>query len=190
MESCCSFGEFYGLSKRFIQSAAMVMARENHGSAAAENIQDLMDLSWGLTEACFACGGYGGCKYCDYCGDVLHDDVNCGDFYVTRQGINLCPICQNSDHRYKWFLSPDIERERLAMRLWGIRMERLQNKILDAFSSAAKGGIDGVTIDPNKMLISSMEVAAFTSDPDAFSENHKSYMSELREAFDNFECLW
>ncbi|AFZ81655.1 hypothetical protein BEWA_010720 [Theileria equi strain WA] len=206
MECSTTFVEFCSLAKRFIQNTAIVMAKQKSGDEASENIQNLMDLTWGATEACFACGGYGDCKSCDFCGDVLHDDNNCGEFYVNRIGNNLCSCCQNSDHRYKWLLSKYMERERCAMELWALRTQKYIDRHYSVFDKviSSDGNIDikpsttnsrnnnqsgQIYINPDRLFCSIEDYKLFNDSPNQFSERRRSEKLYCIDSVSNFECF-
>ncbi|GIX61372.1 histone lysine methyltransferase SET2 [Babesia caballi] len=210
LESSCAFPDFYPRAKRFIQTACMALSRRYAGDQACENLQALIDLTWGSTEPCYVCGGYGDCKSCDHCGDVLHDDHICGDFYVTRTGMNLCSVCQNSDHRHEWLLSSDVARESLAMRLWRLRMELAYTRSRDVFKSLlahrapaaaapAFGESDStpsrdaaavVYLRPEALFCPRREYERFCKSPASFFDGQVRYHNQCQNAVKYYECFW
>ncbi|CCF75531.1 histone-lysine N-methyltransferase SETD2 [Babesia microti strain RI] len=117
--------EFFIAAKRFFQCYTLVNVSNRFGRDALSNVQNFFDLSWGLTENCVACGGYGDCTVCDSCGNVLHDKISCGDFVCGINYENICSVCQNSNHRSQWYLKSTLERERLALKLSLLRLNKM-----------------------------------------------------------------
>ncbi|KAK1933157.1 SET domain containing protein [Babesia divergens] len=203
LESSCAFPDFYERGKRFIQTVCMVSSRQSAGDKGSENLQEVLDLTWGSTEPCFACGGYGDCKYCDHCGDVLHDDNACGDFYVTQEGLSLCSVCQNSDHRYEWLTARDIDRERMAMQLWGLRMERsyiqsretfrsllLQKRPSHVTDAESKEQQPQIYLRPETLLCPQKDLERFSKSPLTFYDRQVKYQSLCQTAIKNYTCFW
>ncbi|CDR97362.1 SET domain containing protein, putative [Babesia bigemina] len=203
LESGCAFPDFYSRAKRYIQTMCMALSRQCAGNQGCENVQSLMDLTWGATEPCYVCNGYGDCKNCDHCGDVLHDDNACGDFYVNRAGMNLCNVCQNSDHRLAWLLSSDIAKESMAMRLWRLRMEMAYRQSRATFrslvaqhkasanESAETGGSQSrVYLRPEALLCTRRELERFNKSPTAFYDMQVKYHTQCQNALSNYECFW
>nr|BAN65743.1 SET domain containing protein [Babesia bovis] len=214
LESGCAFPDFYYSAKRFIQRVSMVQSRRYGGIQGCENLQRLMDLTWGATECCYVCSGYGDCKNCDHCGDVLHDDNACGDFHVDQSGMNLCNMCQNSSHRLDWLLASDIVRERLAMRLWQLRMDRdyghsreilrniVQRKsvITPAIRHAAlvedtsperyANALTQFTGNPKHVFCTKREVERYSKSHVGFIDGQSRYHVMCQNAIGNYECFW
>ncbi|GBE58620.1 histone lysine methyltransferase SET2 [Babesia ovata] len=208
LESGCAFPDFYSRAKRHIQTACMALSRQCAGTQGCENLQSLIDLTWGATESCYVCGGYGDCKNCDHCGDVLHDDHACGDFYVNRAGMNLCNVCQNSDHRLAWLLSSDITRECMAMDLWRLRLELAyrqsrtafrslvaQYKVASSLGEAADGeeprdSQPHVYLRPESLLCTQRELERFNKNPMSYYDMQVKYHNQCQNALANYECFW
>ncbi|BAM41735.1 conserved hypothetical protein [Theileria orientalis strain Shintoku] len=207
MESSTGYFEYNPLAKRFIQISSMLVAGQMFGKAACENIQDLMDLTWGGNEPCSACGGYGDCRWCDSCGIVLHDGNNCGDFYVNKKGQNLCTLCQNSDHRYKWYVSSNMEREKLAMELWTLRMKNKMDKIYEMLYNLCNRGTNGnqkqekgieedltsreydkLYMDEKRMVCTGEEYKIYKRDRNEYYKKQMEASKYCYEALTKYEC--
>ncbi|ORM39972.1 Variant-silencing SET domain-containing protein [Babesia sp. Xinjiang] len=216
LESGCLFPDLYAKAKRFIQTVCMAQSRHCAGSEGCENLQRLMDLTWGATEPCYVCSGYGDCKNCDYCGDVLHDDNACGDFYVDQYGMNLCNVCQNSDHRLEWLMASNHMRESLGMTLWSLRMDRayqqsrstfrelLRNKVPESdgeirrvrMDKVATGDqateVDTPVVYPcgDTLFCSRRDYERYCKSPMSFYEAQVKYHNMCQNALRNYDCFW
>ncbi|GFE53497.1 histone lysine methyltransferase SET2 [Babesia ovis] len=193
LESGCFFPDFYPRAKHFIQRVAMIHSRHCAGNQGCENVQRLLDLTWGSTEPCYVCSGYGDCKNCDHCGDVLHDDNNCGDFYIDQSGMNLCNVCQNSSHRLEWLLASDISRERLAMDLWRLKMELGYIQSREVFQQVLKdpscGEVD-MQLRPENLFCTQREFERLSKSPSSFLETHMKYHNMCQNALKQYECFF
>ncbi|KAF8821792.1 histone lysine methyltransferase SET2, partial [Cardiosporidium cionae] len=109
------YDEFFFSARRFYQCQMLVLSRLLHERKDSDNLQSIMDKSWGKREVCTVCGKYGEMNVCEACGEVIHQrciDVTCG-----KDEEFLCLVCRHTGHRNHWYLTPEFDREIMAMNL-------------------------------------------------------------------------
>ncbi|XP_953445.1 uncharacterized protein TA09845 [Theileria annulata] len=225
MECSTGFFDFYQPAKRFIQIyvinniinnllniLSMLLAGKRSGKQACENVQDLMDLTWGANEIMIMCSVVQHVEDMVIVNGVIDVEmyymmiiivvtfisIKKDIIHVQCVKIQIIVIRLMNECRYKWYLSSNINRERMAMELWSIRMKKKVDEHFQMLSEICtrdkfKGKeliekYETLYIDEKRLFCTGNEYEMFKKDPKMYYELQEMEKNYCLESMKEFKC--